>query len=116
MSPGAQSPPPPSSSRPPPSRPKWTEETFISSDEALAALAEDYSVFIGRYDIMNHIPGRIKKFMRLASRRVDPHAMLGFQDLFCHLDSERCSTLLRELIEAYFNDSPSLRGHLSQSL
>ena len=113
--PGAQS--PPSSSCPPRSRPKWTEETFINSDEALAALSEDLSVFMQRHDITMHIPPRIQKFMYFASRGcTDFRAIVGFQDLFCHLDSERCPTLLRELIKAYFNDSPPLREHLSQSL
>jgi len=91
----------------------WTKETFINSDEAEAALCEDRSRFILRNDIMAIIPGHIKKCMNHSN--VNAHIQ-GFQELFVHLNKGRPLKRLRELVEAYFNDCPSLRGHLSQSL
>jgi hypothetical protein len=90
----------------------WTEETFINSDEAEAALCEDRARFILRRDIMAIIPGHIKK--RMIHSDVNAHIQ-GFQELFVHLNTDR-PLRLRELVEAYFNDCPPLREHLSQLL
>jgi hypothetical protein len=93
------------------SRTDWTEETFINSDEAEAALCEDRARFILRYDIMALIPGHIKK--RIIHSDVNANIQ-GFQELFVHLNKGRPLKRLRELVEAYFNDRPPMRGHLSQ--
>ena len=95
------------------SRTNWTEETFINSDDAEAALCRDRSGFILRNDIMAIIPGDIKK--RMIHPDVNAHIQ-GFQELFVHLNKGHPLKRLRELVEAYFNDCPPLRGHLSQSL
>ena len=95
------------------SRTNWTEETFINSDEAEAALCEDRSRFILRNDIMAMIPGNIKKCMIHSD--VNAHIQ-GFQGLFVHLNKGRPLKRLRDLVEAYFSDCPPLSGHLSQSL
>jgi hypothetical protein len=102
-----------SRSRPPsPYRSTWTDETFIKSDDAEAALCEDRSVFILRNDIMALIPRQIKKHMIHSDSKAHIH---GFQELFVYLNKDRSPTRLRQLIYAYFNDSPPLRGNLSQS-
>ena len=96
---------------PSPRRSTWTEETFIDSDDAEAALCEDRCAFVLRNDIMGLIPSHIKK--RLIHSDVNAH-IRGFQELFVHLNKNRPPHRLRQLIEAYFNDSPPLRGNLSQ--
>jgi len=95
-----------------PYRVTWTDETFKKSDEAEASLCEDRSAFVLRNDIMVLIPRRITKYMIHSA----PEAHIrGFQELFLYLNKNRSPKRLRHLIHAYFNDSPSLRGHLSQS-
>jgi hypothetical protein len=95
-----------------PYRITWTDEIFKKSDDAEASLCEDRSAFVLRNDIMALIPPRITKFMNHSG----PEAQIrGFQELFLYLNKDRSPAQLRQLIHAYFNDSPSLRGHLSQS-
>lgn len=101
----------PSHSRSPSPHQCWTEETFIGSDEAEAALCRDRSAFLRRHDIMALIPNDIKK------RVIHPDAtahIQGFQELFVYLNNNGCLRRLRQLVEAYFHDYPSLRPHLSQ--
>jgi len=84
---------------------------FIDSDEAEAALAEDRSAFVRRYDIMALVPSHIKKCMIHS----DAIAQIrGFQDLFVYLNKDSSPRQLRRLVEAYFMDCPPLRGYLSQ--
>src|SRR3984885_4960253 len=95
-----------------PYRITWTDEIFKKSDDAEASLCEDRSAFVLRNDIMALIPTRITKFMNHSG----PEAQIrGFQELFLYLNKDPSPAQLRQLIQAYFNDSPSLRGHLSQS-
>ena len=95
-----------------PYRVTWTDEIFKKSDDAEASLCEDRSAFVLRTDIMVLIPGHITKYMIHSG----PEAQVrGFQELFLHLNKEPSPAPLRQLIHAYFNDCPSLRGHLSQS-
>ena len=103
---------PPALSRSHPDQPAWTEETFIDSDGAEAALFEDRSAFVLRKDIMSSIPSYIRR--RIA--HADPNAHVsGFQKLFIYLNSDGCPIHLRELIEDYFSECPPLCKHLSQS-
>jgi hypothetical protein len=90
----------------------WTNEIFKKSDDAEASLCEDRSAFLLRNDIMALIPSRVTKYMIHSG----PEAQVrGFQELLLYLNKDASPTQLRQLIHAYFNDSPSLRGHLSQS-
>ena len=102
-------------SRSRPSSPRqaaWTDETFIKSNEAEASLCEDRPAFVLRNDIMALIPNHIKKHIIHSNANAQ---ILGFQELFVYLNKDRSPARLRQLISAYFNDSPPLRGHLSQS-
>jgi hypothetical protein len=63
-------------------------------------------------DIMTLIPTRITKYMIHSDSKAQVH---GFEELFLYLNKDPSPASLRHLIHAYFNDSPSLRGHLSQS-
>jgi len=93
-----------------PCRVTWTDEIFKKSDDAEASLCEDRSAFVLRNDIMVLIPSHITKYMIHSG----PEAQVrGFQELFLYLNKDP-SPPLRQLIHAYFNDSPPLRGHLSQ--
>jgi len=95
-----------------PYRVTWTHETFKKSDDAEASLCEDRAAFVLRNDIMALIPGHITKYMIHSN----PEARVrGFQELFLYLNEDPSPAPLRQLIHAYFNDCPSLRGHLSQS-
>jgi len=95
-----------------PYRVTWTDEIFKMSDDAEASLCEDRSAFVLRNDIMVLIASRITKYMIHSG----PEAQVrGFQELFLYLNKDSSPTRLRQVIHAYFNDSPSLRGHLSQS-
>jgi len=95
-----------------PYRVTWTDVLFKKSDDAEASLCEDRSAFVLRNDIMALIPSRITKYMIHSG----PEAQVrGFQELFLYLNKDPSPPPLRQLIYAYFNDSPSLRGHLSQS-
>ena len=108
------SPPPSSASSPSlsPHRTNWTDDTFISSNEAEEALCNDRSSFVVRNDIMERVPSLIKKHMI----NPDPRAhILGFQELFIHLNNNQSSMCLRQMIQDYFDKSPPLRGNLSQS-
>ena len=99
-------------SHPSPHRGNWAADTFISSDDAEGALCDDRSSFVVRDDIMTLVPGNIKRRMNHS----DPSAHIsGFQELFIHLNKNRSSTRLRQMIEDYFDNSPPLREHLSQS-
>ena len=90
----------------------WADDTFIDSEEAEIALCSDRFSFRVRSDIMAFIPSDIRKHIN----HPDPSAhILGFQKLFVHLNNDRGSMRLRQTIEDYFNNSPPLRGHLSQS-
>ena len=101
--------PPPS---PSPRRTNWADDTFISSNEAQAALCNDRSSFVVRNDIMTLVPDHIK--MRMTHH--DPSAHIpGFQELFIYLNNCRSSMRLRQMIEDYFDKSPPLRENLSQS-
>jgi hypothetical protein len=100
----------PLSRSPIPYRVTWTEETFIKSDDAEAALCGDRSAFVLRNDIMVLIPSRIKKHMIHSDSMAHIH---GFEELFVYLNQR--PNRLRQLVVAYFNDCPPLRGHLSQS-
>ena len=105
----------PSPSRPPspiPRRTNWADDMFISSDEAETALCNDRSSFVVRGDIMTLVPGQIKKLMN--NYESTAH-ISGFRELFIHLNNNQSSMPLRQMIEDYFNESPSLRGNLSQS-
>ena len=103
----------PSHSRSPsPRRTSWADDTFISSDEAETALCNDRSSFVVRGDIMTLVPGQIKKLMN--NYESTAH-IFGFRELFIHLNNNQSSMPLRQMIEDYFNESPSLRGNLSQS-
>jgi hypothetical protein len=104
----------PSSSSPSPSlhRTSWADDTFISSNEAQAALCNDRSSVVVRGDIMTLVPDHIK--MRMTHH--DPSAHIpGFQELFIYLNNNRSSMRLRQMIEDYFDKSPPLRENLSQS-
>jgi len=95
-----------------PYRVTWTDEIFKKSDDAEDSLCKDRSAFVLRNDIMKLIPRRITRYMTHSG----PEAQIrGFEELFLYLNKDPSSAPLRELIHAYFNDSPSLRGHLSQS-
>jgi hypothetical protein len=96
---------------PRPYQANWSEETFIKSDEAEAALCADRFAFVLRNDIMVLIPDHIKKRIIHPDANVHIH---GFQELFVYLNKDRGVTVLRQLIEAYFNDSAPFHGHLSQ--
>ena len=66
-----------------------------------------------RSDIMALIPSHIKK--RMIHSDANAHIQ-GFQELFVYLNNkDQCPTRLRDLVKAYFNDCPPLRGHLGQS-
>ena len=93
-------------------RTNWADDTFINSDEAENALCNDRSSFVVRDDIMTLVPGHIKRRMNHS----DPSAHIsGFQELFIHLNKNRSSMRLRQMIEDYFDKSPPLRENLSQS-
>src|SRR5580692_4130775 len=97
---------------PNPYRVTWTDDIFEKSDDAETSLCEDRSVFVLRNDIMALIPRRITRYMIHSA----PEAQVrGFQELFLYLNKDPSPTPLRQLIHTYYNDSPSLRGHLSQS-
>ena len=106
---------PPTSSRSPypsPRRTSWADDTFSSSNEAQAALCNDRSSFVVRRDIMTLVPDHIE--MRMTHH--DPSAHIpGFQELFIYLNNNQSSMHLRQMIEDYFDNSPPLRGNLSQS-
>ena len=97
---------------PSPRRTSWADDTFVSSDEAEDALCNDRSSLVVRDDIMTLVPSHIKRRMNHS----DPSAHIsGFQELFIYLNKDRSSTRLRQMVEDYFDNSPPLRGHLSQS-
>ena len=95
-----------------PYRVTWTDEIFKKSDDAEASLCEDRAAFVLRNDIMALIPSRITKYMIHSGSDAQ---IRGFQELFLYLNKDSSPAPLRQLIHAYFNDSPPLRGHLSQS-
>ena len=115
MSPATRFGRPPASPRSPypsPRRTNWADDAFISSNEAQAALCNDRSSFVVRSDIMTLVPDHIK--MRMTHH--DPSAHIpGFQELFIYLNNNQSSMRLRQMIEDYFDKSPPLREHLSQS-
>lgn len=88
----------------------WTVRTFVDSYNAEAALCADRPVFVSRRHIMELIPEKIMKYIDHSD--VNAH-ITGFQELFLYLNTRRPRPL-RRLIEAYFRDTPYLRGHLSQ--
>ena len=95
-----------------PPRRNWADDTFISSDDAEDALCNDRSSFVVRDEIMTVVPGHIRRRMKHS----EPSAHIpGFQELFIYLNTNRSSTRLRQMIEDYFDNSPPLRGNLSQS-
>jgi hypothetical protein len=103
--------PPPRSVSPPGPQTTWAEETFVSVDEAKIALSEDRPAFVSHADIMELIPIHISWHIIHS----DSVAQIrGFQELFILLNNDPNTSTLRRLIEAHFNDSPPLRGHLSQ--
>ena len=89
----------------------WTDEIF-KSDDAESALCAERFTFVLRNEIMALIPSHITKYMIHSDSKAQVH---GFEELFLYLNKDSSPTRLRQLIHAYFNDSPSLRGHLSQS-
>ena len=98
---------------PAPQRPSWIVETFIDGDQAESSLSADRAGFVQRNDIMNHIPGHIKKRIT----HPNPESQIsGFEQLFVHLNSHPGPRNLRRLVVAYFNENLPLRPHLSQSL
>jgi hypothetical protein len=99
------------SSHSPSYRPSWTETTFVESDAAEEALCDDRSSFVVRHDIMEVIPGRIR---RRITHSGDIAQIEGFRDLFVYLNDRSSPQKLRQLVIAYFRGSPYLRGHLSQ--
>ena len=103
----------PSRSRFPSSRrTNWTDDTFVSSDEAVTALCNDRFSFVVRSDIMTLVPCHI----RLRITHHDPSAHIpGFQELFIYLNNNQSSMPLRQMVEDYFANSLPLRGNLSQS-
>ena len=113
MSPATQFRRPRTSSSPYPSprRTSWADDTFISCDEAEAALCNDRSSFVVRSDIMTLVPGHIK--MPMIHPEPSAH-ILGFRELFIYLNNNQGSMHLRQMIEDYFDKSPPLRGNLSQ--
>ena len=99
-------------SHPNPHRRSWADDTFLSGDDAEDALCNDRSSFVVRDDIMTLVPGHIKRRMNHS----DPSAHIsGFQELFIYLNKNESSARLRQRIEDYFDNSPPLREHLSQS-
>ena len=64
---------------PSPRRTSWADDTFISCDEAEAALCNDRSSFVVRSDIMTLVPGHIK--MPMIHPEPSAH-ILGFRELF----------------------------------
>jgi hypothetical protein len=96
---------------PPAPRTTWAEETFIAPHEAETALSEDRQAFLSCRDIMGLIPRKISRHLVHS----DPRAQIeGFQELFILLNNDPNAKALRQLIVSYFNNSPPLRGHLSQ--
>ena len=75
-------------------------------------LCSDRAGFLQRHDIMALLPMRIKKFIANPS----PNAQIeGFEELFVLLEINPGASELRQLVKAYFAESPALRGHLSMS-
>ena len=97
---------------PNPPQTNWADDTFISSNEAVAALCNDRSSFVVRDDIMMLVP----EYIAACVIHPDPRAQIsGFRELFIYLNKNRSSMSLRQMIEDYFDNSPQLRGNLSQS-
>ena len=85
-------------------------ETFVDGTSAEMDLCADRSEFIKRNDIMDHIPGHIKRRIMHPS----PESQIrGSEDLFIHLNTPGAEDL-RGLVTTYFYDSLPLRSHLSQ--
>ena len=102
----------PRSPYPSPRQTSWADDTFISSNEAQAALCNDRSSFVVRRDIMTLVPDHIE--MRITHHNPSAH-IPGFEELFIYLNNNQSSMRLRQMIEDYFDNSPPLREHLSQS-
>ena len=97
---------------PDPHQTNWADDTFISSNEAVAALCNDRSSFVVRDDIMTLIPD----YIAACVIHPDPRAQIsGFRELFIFLNKNQGSMHLRQMIEDYFDNSLPLRGNLSQS-
>lgn len=91
----------------------WIARTFVEGEEAETDLSIDRPRFMQRQDIMELIPRNIKKHI---THPGDIGQIHGFQELFVYLERSSASEELRRLIVDYFARSPTLRGHLSQSL
>ena len=70
------------------------------------------SKFILPGNIMKHIPNDIRGSITHHDHAVQ---ISGFKDLFIYLNMDVGSQTLRQLVNAYFDKSPPLRAHLSQS-
>lgn len=91
-------------------RPGWTSDTFIDSDSAEAALCADRSAFV-RQDLKAFIS---RDIWLPIIHPGDSAQIQGFRDLFILLNTDPAVDNLRQLVVKYFNDSPPLRGHLSE--
>ena len=89
----------------------WIETIFGDREEAESALRADRPAFIIRRDIMKFVPEYIRACIISPG---DIAQIKGFQELFIYLNQDASATL-RQLVVAYFRNTPSLRGHLSQS-
>ena len=85
---------------PSPCRTNWADDTFISSDEAVAALCNDRSSFVVRNDIMTLVPGHIR--LRMTHHDASAH-IPGFQELFIYLNNNQSSTRLRQRSQSPFD-------------
>ena len=89
----------------------WTVDAFVDSDDAEAALCANRTAFVQR-DVKTSIPSHIWKQIVHPG---DIAQITGFQELFLILNTNPAADGLRQLVVDYFNDSPPLRAHLSES-
>ena len=89
----------------------WTVDAFVDSDDAEAALCANRTAFVQR-DVKTLIPSHIWKQI---AHPGDITQNVGFQKLFLILNTNPAADGLRQLVVDYFNDSPPLRAHLSES-
>jgi hypothetical protein len=82
----------------------------VDGEDAETDLSMDRAKFLQRHDIMALIPKHIKRHIIHPGDRGQIH---GFQELFVYLENSSVALELRQLVAAYFAESPELRPHLS---
>jgi len=91
----------------------WVEATFVCPNAARYYLTIDRPRFVLREDIMGLIPTETNMHIMYptADGNID-----GFRELFVYLATSPPEVVntLRQLIVAYFESIPTLRGHLRQ--